>query len=40
MTWVEQVSGGRVVEMLEGWIAYGPDGRLRQYAVFARVGTR
>ena len=26
-----------VVEMVEGWTAYGPDLRMREYAVFARV---
>jgi hypothetical protein len=35
--WIEQVSGGRVVQMVEGWTSYGPQRELHQYAVFARV---
>jgi len=36
--WVEQVSGGQVVDMVEGWgEPYGPDGDLLEYVIYARV---
>lgn len=35
--WIEQVSGGRVVEIVEGWTSYGPERELREWAVYARV---
>jgi hypothetical protein len=38
--WIEQVSGGRVAEIVEGWSSYGPDLQLREWAVYARVEGR
>lgn len=36
--WIEQVSGGRVVEFVQGWGApYGPERNLYEWAAFARV---
>ncbi|SBW17218.1 hypothetical protein FDG2_0113 [Candidatus Protofrankia californiensis] len=36
--WVERVSGGRVLAMVEGWGAtYGPRNSLREYVIYARV---
>jgi hypothetical protein len=35
--WIERVSGGRVVEMVEGIASFGPGGRCCDHAVFARV---
>jgi hypothetical protein len=36
--WIEQVSGGRVTEMTEGWgEPYGPDRDLLEYVIYARV---
>jgi hypothetical protein len=36
--WIEEVSGGRVVEFVQGWGApYGPRGALREWVAFARV---
>jgi hypothetical protein len=37
--WIEQVSGGSVAEIVEGWSSYGPDLELREWAVYARVVT-
>lgn len=39
--WIEEVSGGQVVEFIEGWGApYGPDRNLHEYTVFAEVWPR
>lgn len=35
--WIEQVSGGVVAEIVEGWTSYGPERELREWAVYARV---
>lgn len=36
--WIEEVSGGRVVKLVEGWGApYGPGRDQREWAAFARV---
>ncbi len=39
--WVEQVTGGRVVDLVQGWSPpYGPARDLREYVIYARVVTR
>jgi hypothetical protein len=35
--WIEGVAGGRVVEMIDGFSWYGPNGSLAEYTIYARV---
>jgi len=36
--WLEEVTGGRVVDLVEGWCApYGPARDCREYVIYAQV---
>ena len=36
--WIEEVTGARVVDLVEGWCApYGPARTLREYVIYAQV---
>ena len=36
--WIEDVTGGRVVDLVEGWCApYGPARDCREYVIYAQV---
>ena len=35
--WIEQISGGRVVDIVEGLTFFGPNAQVISYAIYARV---